>query len=569
MILVLVSISGLLLACGVTWKRIQWESGYQDVGLMVPLAHVALLARQENIALDKALKKFNESKISIFSLTSQEISDWQTTLLRPAPWSLDEFRKPTSYFFTIEDLKKLREANFDLALIIALDDFAKPDSLSLVLAELERLQIKKLYLEGGALSQKNIELLGEWLKRNNSQWGTLEFAEPASARQLYLANGFDYARVHRIKDTEMIELSRSEAIERWERAVSERNMRLLDLHLWPTSLSDNLSYLASIQNRLVDAGFTVGWPRPIESLNLPNSKLIAVCLAIAFLAFTLWVISLKWSLFFSTSQLILILFGCSLIIFTVITVRDSFFIRSFALLMAIMIPILIYLLVRDWIDRCQNSLWKAAVLVTLISLGSCAGSFVMAALMTRETYLLKLDEFQGVKLSMILPLGTIFILELMRSGWEGFKAFWLRPLRLIDVLAVSAGSILLIIILLRSGNFSIIPIPESEQSLRSSLENWLLVRPRFKEFAIGHPLLMALIALGRQRLGFYAPFVLVGAWVGQISIINTFAHLHTPWILSFWRTTNGMFVGIFVGLIAYLLILGVLRSWKKWQPRAS
>ncbi|KPJ64615.1 hypothetical protein AMK68_01170 [candidate division KD3-62 bacterium DG_56] len=89
--------------------------------------------------------------------------------------------------------------------------------------------------------------------------------------------------------------------------------------------------------------------------------------------------------------------------------------------------------------------------------------------------------------------------------------------------------------------------------IRGLLENLLCARPRFKEFAIGHPALMlaaALAAQGRPR--WVIPLLLVGA-VGQVSLVNTYEHLHTPLLFSLLRTANGLWIGAIIGIIAILI----------------
>ena len=53
--------------------------------------------------------------------------------------------------------------------------------------------------------------------------------------------------------------------------------------------------------------------------------------------------------------------------------------------------------------------------------------------------------------------------------------------------------------------------------------------------------------------------VMVGL-IGQISLINTYAHLHTPLMVSILRTANGLWIGILIGVIAILLIEWALRK---------
>ena len=41
---------------------------------------------------------------------------------------------------------------------------------------------------------------------------------------------------------------------------------------------------------------------------------------------------------------------------------------------------------------------------------------------------------------------------------------------------------------------------------------------------------------------------------GQVSLLNTFCHLHTPLFVSLWRALLALAIGIVVGVGAFLLV---------------
>ena len=46
--------------------------------------------------------------------------------------------------------------------------------------------------------------------------------------------------------------------------------------------------------------------------------------------------------------------------------------------------------------------------------------------------------------------------------------------------------------------------------------------------------------------------------IGQISLVNTYAHIHTPLLISLQRSVNGLILGIVVAVITVLLVkLGI------------
>ncbi|MFB0527855.1 MAG: DUF5693 family protein, partial [bacterium] len=108
---------------------------------------------------------------------------------------------------------------------------------------------------------------------------------------------------------------------------------------------------------------------------------------------------------------------------------------------------------------------------------------------------------------------------------------------------------------------------EIENRAREILEKLLIVRPRIKEFLIGHPLMILGIYLYlkggsrnlkvaqfakeenlRLRAKSWQLFVILGI-IGQVSIINSFCHAHTPLVISLARTINGIWLGIIIGVL--------------------
>src|SRR5205823_12796035 len=87
----------------------------------------------------------------------------------------------------------------------------------------------------------------------------------------------------------------------------------------------------------------------------------------------------------------------------------------------------------------------------------------------------------------------------------------------------------------------------TEMSLRNMLDRYL-VRPRTKEFLIGHPALLAALLLGATRAGrgVRLSLALIGS-IGQVSMVNSFCHLHTPLLMTVTRVFNGLWLGVLIG----------------------
>lgn len=60
----------------------------------------------------------------------------------------------------------------------------------------------------------------------------------------------------------------------------------------------------------------------------------------------------------------------------------------------------------------------------------------------------------------------------------------------------------------------------------------------------------------------YLPFLLIAS-IGQVSLVNTFAHIHTPIFISVLRTLNGLWIGIVIGLIFIVGWTMVMKVYQK------
>lgn len=87
--------------------------------------------------------------------------------------------------------------------------------------------------------------------------------------------------------------------------------------------------------------------------------------------------------------------------------------------------------------------------------------------------------------------------------------------------------------------------------MRNFLNDVMGVRPRSKEFLIGYPFTLLLFWLGASRRNW---ILTIPAIIGQVSLVNTYAHIHTALLISLHRSLNGLVLGLAMGL---LLLIGV------------
>ncbi|MDQ0062012.1 DUF5693 family protein [Paenibacillus harenae] len=200
------------------------------------------------------------------------------------------------------------------------------------------------------------------------------------------------------------------------------------------------------------------------------------------------------------------------------------------------------------------------VVTTLISLIAVPLVF---GLLNNITYNLVLEQFRGVSVLHLAPIALVAIYVLLYTGHAkqfNVRKLLAQPITLTWVLLVAVIGAVGYYYLSRTGNAG--SVSSIELVIRNILEKTFGVRPRFKEFLLSHPLfLLGLFLSLRYRAAWL--LVIVGS-IGQLSMVDTFAHLHTPLHISAIRVLLGLGAGAVIGcilIVAWQIVEGVLRKW--------
>jgi hypothetical protein len=406
---------------------------------------------------------------------------------------------------------------------------------------------------------------------NSMAFGQVEFASQTGDSRFARLMGQEVIRVHSITEREMEKIPFDKAVERFTRAARERNMRAMYIRPFPAEIGDagaidkNLSYVQAIREGLEESGFSIGQARPFKEYT--PSRYIMAIVGAGILASSFILLDTLFSL---QPVIELGLFGLGIILYSVLlSTGYATIVRQLAALGgAIVFPVLAVGVLYS------KSLWKGhtgegvhlkdAVLLWLESSAiSIVGGLLVAGALSSGTFMLSLDKFIGVKAAHVIPivLGAV-VCWIYLVGWEQLQDdsghgvlasigdLLNAPLRIWHVLALAVVALGGLVYILRTGNFYLgLPIPQFDEGMRRFLEDLLVFRPRTKEFLIGHPALLfsATLALsGYFRLSL--PLVLVGC-IAQISMINTFSHIHTPIMATLQRTFYGLMLGGIIGIV--------------------
>lgn len=400
------------------------------------------------------------------------------------------------------------------------------------------------------------------LLQSGIYYATPEFGKIGGDSEVIESHPEIVVRLHSAQVAELDKLGYSEAVDRYVKAGRERNQRVLMLR--PASLAAESprrafnEFVRDINRKLSSNGFTMGRAHPFVDSNVPKPLFALIGLSVAPLAwftFTAFAAALTQrglSKAVSTGLLVLlVLAGAACYSHSARPIV--------ALLAAITTPTLAFV----WLGT--KGLKSPILNFIVLCCISWVGGLVAAGLLNELPYFIQAKQFVGIKVAVFLPVLLVGIYLMALFG--NFKNAMTSPLNVQQLaLAVVVGAALALLIA-RTGNDSPTAVSGSELKMRAVMDAILFVRPRTKEFMLGHPaLIVGLFMLARLLKGNMKPAyagwtvlaLMVGA-IGQTGLLNTMCHTHTPIVLSIARNFFGMALGGILGLILWLFV-------GRWNP---
>ena len=438
------------------------------------------------------------------------------------------------------------------------------------------------------------ELLPETAKHFKARKWTLGMTEHPLQLQfdkqeglLDLADLVDYnvARLYVIEKKEQEKrLDVPKAVRRWALTDEERNVRMNFMRMFhaatpgKTLLETNLEYVQLVRDGVSKRGFAFG-PAGVFEPYFPN-KIFYLPIIFGAVAAGVLYLSMLTSFLTSRRQLMLALGLGVVLSLAFLFVMPLVTRQAVALFCAIIFPVLaMSWQMGNWekiaASKEKYSLptlltttsWQLAATVLLSLIG---GAYV-SGILSDIRFFLEIDIYRGVKLTFLAPLFLITLLYLKRytvfgeqmenkKGLIGQLEELLNyPVYLKTLFLLGCGLVVAYIFIGRTGHTAGIPVPGLEIKMRYFLEEVMYARPREKEFLVGHPaFFLAALATWRKlpHLVYYC--LVIGATIGQGCLVETFAHMRTPVIMSFIRALDGLWMGGVIGIFAFLGAFAVL-----------
>ncbi len=472
--------------------------------------------------------------------------------------------------FNAADLNQAASMGFMISPQIKNWDEPSEESLLNLVSEINEISnVGTIYFADMTIPGASTEIMAQFIHEH--QLGFIEFTsnkqkgfETLAKHSSDSGTNYKVARLHTLTDAQAKTFKVSEVIERYRLALNERNNRVF-LFKMPSTLNveADKAYLEECITRFIDTAQNDGFTIVNETVNF-NLPLINVILAIL-VGFGAIVIFILLFSELGATKLGYILGIIGAIGYVgLLKLSPSIAYRMMALFGATIFPTYAMII---GIKETPRNLKETIIAFLKICVISYGGVFTIVGALSRTSFALGINVFAGVKLAHIIPIAAIIVILVYRKhklDYNFYKGILDRKISYgaLIIIGIIAGALL--IYTSRTGNSG--SASTLELQFRQLLTNVLGVRPRTKEFLIGYPILVCLLYYGYKEA--YLPFIIFAA-MGPISLVNTYAHIHTPLLISMTRSVYGIVFGLLIGLVAIWVIKLIGKVIKKWQLQSK
>lgn len=365
-------------------------------------------------------------------------------------------------------------------------------------------------------------------------------------------------RLHAAQSAELDKLSLGAAVERYRKAASERNMRVLLIRPLTSGAENPIGafadFIKQIRTELAKDKISIGEPRPFADPAIPSWMRIAIGLFAGLAA--------AWTLVNFRSDGLGAVAGFLAIALIVTGLFTQGKGRDISvLMMTLVFPVggLVSVLQMKW------NAWLATIAMASLAM---LGGWCVAAVLNGPEFYARAETFWGVKISVFFPIVVVGIysfhqLSDIRRGLAS-PITWGAAFLSLAILAALA------LMIMRTGNDNPNAVSGGEMAFRGFLETVLPVRPRTKDFLIGFPsLLLGLLIFAKAgydprrlgNVGGWVALLLMLGTIGLTDVVNTLCHLHTPVKISVIRNVLGLAFGLGFGGVIWLLVRTKIAQW--------
>ena len=568
-------------------ERYRDESANKAVDLIVDMPDVRLLAGVSGEPVWEVLKQLKDSGATAVAVAEETIDDWiysgkirieigtptrlifKDPKLLPAIRALSDQRlrvgQPAIVFvgggaeypvaarltdirtfglgFNSDDAFYVKQAGLGIVARLTNQPLGDRNAIDAMLTAAKEIDAEGILFAGDqVIGRRELIVYAAEKIRASGMWiGPVEFTTQGGLPRITKELQDQMVRVHSMVAAEIDRNEPPDIVDRYVRAVVERNIKALFLR--PISLSSEnpldsfKTYLATIKGGLSREGYEAKPARP--GYPDPRPAWVAVLCGLGIAAaggFLAWrLLGGNWGIAVGGVLLLLAVGG-----------YFGFGLKFLTLAGALVFPTLAMVAAFDSANAPGDARKWVFAFFWITGL-SILGGLHIAALLTLPSYVLRLEQFYGVKVAHFLP--PLFVAIYLLLSGSNFSNILRSTVRWMDMLVIAVVLAAVFVMLSRTGNDAPGDVSSIELKMRNILDRVLPERPRTKEFLIGHPSLIAALSMAYRGNRGWLPLAAFLASVGQVSVLNTFCHLHTPISVSVVRVLVGLLIGGVIGLM--------------------
>lgn len=596
-------------------KRYSVEMKNRAVEITVDYAEVAQLAGASGLAVPQALDRLKQSGVTSVAVPEKIVGDlvasgavlmadrqgvtWlrgltpkqaarlressaAVTLIEPGAQRgfLVAVKAKPEYVFTLpvglpsDAVDEVRQARMPVVARLVNHPGVRKADVEKIAAELQQTGVKTVIFSADQVLgfRGSVNDSADAFKDHGLTFGSIEFSKQKGDDKFALRMLPDVVRVHSVSVAEMGTLDRASAVERFVRAAKERNIRIAYVRMFDLGAADplreNQEYISDIVRGLRADGFEIRPAHPFQAPAPPLAAraLIGFGVAAGVMLLMLSLVKLPARTVWPAFVLI------AIILAGMAAPGVDIGLKLVALLAAIVFPTVAVLYAASGspdapLSRPLKSFLPASIVRFVGALAiSFAGGLMVAALLSKPAFMLHVDQFAGVKLAHIAPILLIAVAFSAGIAWrpdiwaeqksraeQGLRKLGSQPILMWQTIVALVLLVMIALLLARSGNDSGVGVSQTELRFRAILDTLLFVRPRTKEFLLGHPAMLIGIAMALGGRRNWAPLFLLVGLFGEISLVNTFCHIHTQISVSILRSAIGAALGLIIGIVLLLI----------------
>lgn len=489
-------------------------------------------------------------------------------------------------------MRELREMGFQL--VVRLSDQRRPfdaEYMDKLLADLSALGVTRIVFDGTSVTGaaddaelNSLAAMAELMNKHGIGLATIELSAPQTGLdKLSYLTDYNVVRLHSLPEN-MSGMAPEQLVDRFVLAASDRNIRMFFLNSQASldgtlgvrkdtienlihSLAGEQGAIAALEKR----GFVMGTAQPFEDrAGLPQGlslglKALVTLGSVALIAMLVHVYLPKLTLL----AFVLGLIGSAgLYVLSAVLLTQGL---ALGVGIAASTLAIVYAVRRADEGSVNSPVLRALKLLALASLISLAGIVLIVALLDHISYLYVIRQYRGVSLLHLAPIALALVYvfffhgQTVHDAVRGIRKVLSANITVLWVIVAAVSGAVVMYYLSRTGNEG--SATGFELMFRDLLQDTFGVRPRTKEFLLAHPLFILgvfLMATVRRRFGML--LVALGS-IGQLSMVDTFAHLHTPLMISFIRMCLGLAFGAAAGLVLIALWRWAEKGWSRWATR--